>query len=1136
MGKIIPQSKSVEALKAFNNAIVTNRLYPPETPQVANAVERGYKGMRLFLREQGKISFSFRDSVPSICGMPLDQETLDSFPNLIVFRQLRMMGLPKLQIGQEMDRFAFNQLLAVFSAPPEKIKNAGGGLLFITGLGLSDYFPEEDGAGDEEPTEETVSDQVDRTPKTIRVKPELVAGLCGLETRSSIADELANRLARPESAAELLFAAVAYILADIQKKKSIYSSPLFPVMLRKAEAGIAEENRREAARLLTRALGEGLKEPAVCVLLAQEYPEGFGAMCYDFLVASLKHEALAGIFIILREQLAKAKLLGGDNSPRVEFFGKVMLRLMHTGRGKQFLSTEKARALIHEGEKARREKRLEAGIRGLLQGNITLLQSEELVQHLPEAVLRLSSAGENPENLLRAMADFFFSEHEAKRETLLRSMVVIGERFAGDGRWDTIELLVEPLIKAIGQAGVSDGLAEKMVALLHLIMQTSWQSGDFARGDRILNTFFRIRTGQLGNSPSVRAIIGKIQDRGIQRARLPELLAECLAAPKDEALGYRLVLQGPVAVRFLVEALINTDKTADRLRIIDILTSSRSYLVPIVLERLSEHMPWYGKRNLIKLLGETGDEADAESVLPFFKHEDFRVQREAFLCIYRIAGKRRKELLLAALADSSESIKMEIVAALAGFGDGEVAAQLSRLLTEYEFFSERNREQILLKILDTLGRCACEEARDGIQEFLQLQGVRNARKKIPEPAFASAEKILKALENDLQENRKKHVQASQLRKVAMKQAAKLGKAGKGERVITGTQQEQAVRVLLARGELAVARDQLLQLIERTAKSRNFSQAEQLREWLIEADSSAFSHIIQAAEIIDREKAAAINRSHLEIWNKLYDVLTTEEFSTLYHSLKHKVYRGEEVIVTQGALQTSLFFINSGKVKVYYEGQGHEMVIKTMGSGEIFGAGAFFDASVWTFSVASVGASEISTLRLDKMEEWREEYPGLETKLQDFCRKFERIEDYLEKSARDRREHERRRIGGRVPTTLLDNQARSVGVSSMVELFDISVGGISYLARISQKEYARLLLGRKVQVKLPAGEKSGETVSVVGDILAVKSTYAVENDYSVHVRFDRELKPQQMLDIVAASRRQADDPLPAGSRADGRING
>ncbi len=74
-----------------------------------------------------------------------------------------------------------------------------------------------------------------------------------------------------------------------------------------------------------------------------------------------------------------------------------------------------------------------------------------------------------------------------------------------------------------------------------------------------------------------------------------------------------MIHQGPVALRFLIESLINSDNAPDRLKIIDLLTQSPDFLPSVVRERLQEHMAWYSKRNLIKLLGETGSEEDAES-------------------------------------------------------------------------------------------------------------------------------------------------------------------------------------------------------------------------------------------------------------------------------------------------------------------------------------------------------------------------------------------------------------------------------------------------------------------------------------------------------------------------------------------
>jgi len=102
------------------------------------------------------------------------------------------------------------------------------------------------------------------------------------------------------------------------------------------------------------------------------------------------------------------------------------------------------------------------------------------------------------------------------------------------------------------------------------------------------------------------------------------------------------------------------------------------------------------------------------------------------------------------------------------------------------------------------------------------------------------------------------------------------------------------------------------------------------------------------------------------------------------------------------------------------------------------------------------------------------------------------------------------------STLTDERGQSLGINAMVELADLSLGGISYQVRISKKENARLLLGRKVQIRMPIGDKPGEFELLVGDILGVHRVYAVENDYAVHVRFDTPLDGSKLEDLLKAA--------------------
>lgn len=1113
------QGNNVEALKLLNNAIVTSRLYPPEAPQAANAVERGYKGLKLFLREHGSLIFSSQDDVPCVGGQPLDQEILDLFPNLVVFRQLRMLGLSQLLLGSDMDRFAFGQILSVFNTPIEKANKSGGGMAYITSLGLASYFSE---------TEEVPHDKVEapkpaepRPNKLVKVRPELLACLCGMDRGPEIQEELTKRLAQSDSAVDLLAAGVGYILQSIFKKGKIVASPHFPAMLQGAEAAISAKVLPQVGVSLARILVENLKEPALCVLLCQEFPAGFGEGFYDTLIDLLTEENLRAIIALFREHLAKEKLVSGEESPQWKFFGKALLRLMTTDKGKQFLSKEKARVLIHDGELERKKRRFEAGIDGLLEGNLNILKSEEFLQYLPVALRERFAAGDdkNGEILLKSLNAYLLQEKAKAGGTALLSTAAIGENLLADGRIHLVDIFLEPLMSAVREWPVAEPILEKVANFLHQVMQESWNLGDNRRGDIILTLFYAIRSGKVSRASTLKGIIGKIQDRGIQRAKLPVLLADCLASPLDEALSYRLALQGPVAVRFLVESLINTEDMDDRIKIIDMLTSNSTFLTSAIHERLPQHMPWYGKRNLLKLLGEAGKEEDAECILPYFKHDDLRVQREAFLCLYKIGGRSRKKLFLQALADSSELIKVQIIDALSSFCDNEVAAQLAEMLATNEFFSENNRTDIILQLLETLGRCPSPEALKGVEDFLQMKGKRST-KKIPDRVWDEAEKVLGYLENERLEARKKHLQVGQLRKNALKQAVKSSKAISEQRFSTGLPQEQIIRGLLSQGDTAAAKEMLVQLIGKSARSRNFMQAESLREWLIDIDPTDYSQIIQVAEIIDREKVGAIDKGHLEIWSGLYESLTTEEFAAVYHAQRHKKYLEGEVVVSQGAMQSALFFINSGKVKLFFEDMGQTVLVKTLGQGEIFGAGVFFDASVWTISVASVGISEISSLRRDRLQDWSEEFPYLEVKMRNFCSKFELIDEFIRKSSRDRRAQERFKIFGRVDTTLLDNRGLNLGVSAKVKLYDISIGGLAYQVRISSKDNARLMLGRKVQVKLPAGERPGESISVVGDILAVRSTLAFESEYSVHVRFDAVLDKDRLQEILRAANREA----------------
>src|SRR5690606_33182013 len=134
------------------------------------------------------------------------------------------------------------------------------------------FFPEETRAADEIPSGKNPQNEI-QPRKLVIVRPEIVACLFGEDKRPVIEAELQKKMGHHESAIDILAACVAHSLQDIQKKKMIAATHNFPLMLKKAENQIGQDNWSEVALGLAKVLVENLKEPALCVLAVQEYPE-----------------------------------------------------------------------------------------------------------------------------------------------------------------------------------------------------------------------------------------------------------------------------------------------------------------------------------------------------------------------------------------------------------------------------------------------------------------------------------------------------------------------------------------------------------------------------------------------------------------------------------------------------------------------------------------------------------------------------------------------------------------------------------------------------------------------------------------------------------------------------------------------
>ena len=309
---------------------------------------------------------------------------------------------------------------------------------------------------------------------------------------------------------------------------------------------------------------------------------------------------------------------------------------------------------------------------------------------------------------------------------------------------------------------------------------------------------------------------------------------------------------------------------------------------------------------------------------------------------------------------------------------------------------------------------------------------------------------------------------------------------------------------LEQGDKEAALGCLYELIVAYAKRKDFSKAEALRDRLYEVDPMALGEIVKANEIIEQEKSESRDPNHMETWAELYETLSAEEANALYYALTAKSFDTDQPVFQEGERNTSLLLIDQGEVKLFH-GQGERKVLlKTAGPGEMVGGETFFFQTAFaTYSVVSLSPVRGYALNRSVLKAWQQDFPGLETKIHDFCFRSGGISKLLEQKDASRRAQQRVRMSGTLVAQLLDPKGKPTGKPFKGGFTDISAGGLAFMLRVSKLETARLLLGRLLVVKCRLPVAGGQKeLQATGRIIAVQPH--MFNDYSIHVRFHRPL--------------------------------
>lgn len=1122
------QQIGLQVLKGFNTAVTTTKLYPPQFPQVATSVEQAYELITGFFDRFGTLSFGLVEDRPILCGLPVSEKTLGKVHGEDIFRQLKLLQLEHLVFEEELDRETFKALLTLFTTSPQLINKEGGSRAFVVNLGLDHIFPEDYVAELPVEREDSFALALEQLTKSGRVHGEdLLTITHEIDGETSAGQKkistLAERTAEPGKMADLVTAAVAQLLVGLQRSGEVKFPPSFITLMHNVNRVVDSAELSSLAQSAALVCSNRFSLFGLHALFLQNYPDGFGSAFFEQLIlASVKN--FDEIMLLIRKEQDMAVQMRGESSDQYRLITEGINRLLSTERGKQYLIREEAKNALSAGEKERQAKRIQAGIRQILQGDVTGLRNREVVRSLPATIESLISKGKDKAaaTIITNITTELLKSDDRSHDLLGECLGNISESLINTEKWEWLEKLSVPLLAWTKEANKPDEVLENIIEILLKLQKYYWDNDKEKPADTILKLFFAIRTGKLEKDPEVVEIVSRLQDYAVKRSTLSAVLKSSVEQ-ESELVDRRLIMQGPLATRFLLNKLLDSQNTQERLKILQLLRRKKYLLPPILLEKLATPMPWHGKRNLLKLLSETGSEEHARKIIEYLNHEDIRVQKEAFTCIQALSGEDLKDNLLDALSFASGPMMEQVVRALPSVSDEEVVGAVAELFVNWKHFPDEIRDSLLVQAAKFLGRSRNLTAETALEEFLQLENKLRARA-IGDGIWEEAKQALRKLKTLRREQSKRELQQTRLEAQEAEneiesQVAADEQQGEEEQQRSTFTEEDHIKALVEQGDISRAKNLLVDIIGKAARRERFDEAVRLREWLIEIDPSALGDIIHTAEIIEDAKSEGIGNDYLEIWSSLHDNLTSEEFNAMYYSMQHSSHPAETVLVQQGDTNPALFFVNQGEVKLYHGDKNKEALLKVVHQGQIFGADTFFDASVWTVSAVTLRRTEISTLPYGSMERWSVEHPALESKLYDFTSHFRGFEKKIEDRSKERRKHKRFNLHGVTQMSISDKDEGDTVTQMNGELANISLGGLGFMLRISRKKNARILLGRKISVKLSCTGGVNTSLTIQGELVSVRSLYSMENEFSAHLKFSRQLSEKEMASILEAN------PLP-----------
>ncbi len=442
----------------------------------------------------------------------------------------------------------------------------------------------------------------------------------------------------------------------------------------------------------------------ISMVLTQKIENELGQAIFDNIIIKTDQEKFLNLLSEIKRMNNDVQSDGGTAKPSdIESIKSAYQSMMNSDKGAQFKKKD-------EDEKVY----FKAQLNNILKGDKEVFKNRQVMNSVPGAVEQffVKGKGKTAEAIIEKLGEGILSEDPDIRAEISETVTEIAKKLFSKDRLDTMLRLSHKLTEWIRFETSVTPAGETIYIHMQNLAKILIRHNRLADCYHITETFNLIYCGRIKKDEKLEALAGSALKNLSKDGILDPVLKEFRTnenSNRAQAVE-SLIKLGAATVEPLLDILCKSDNKSERSRILKVISDIGEPAVPALTGQISQDHPWYYIRNLVLLFGRVGKETHLKLIQPFVDYEDLRVRRETLNSVFKIGGKESEDILMGALPEVEDRLKIRIVSMLGALKCKNAVLPLMKLLESMTGIAVEHRDELAEKICTSLGNIGSREA------------------------------------------------------------------------------------------------------------------------------------------------------------------------------------------------------------------------------------------------------------------------------------------------------------------------------------------------------------------------------------------------------------------------------------------